>query len=44
MKIEHTDTHTKVNTEDTISGFQELFPQPLIKDQSKNAQAGGKKF
>ena len=32
----HTDrhTHTKVNTEDTLSGFQELFLQPVIKDRS----------
>ena len=30
-----TQTDTKVNTEDTLSGFQELFLQPIIKDQSK---------
>ena len=31
-----TDTHThmKVNTEDNLSGFQEFFLQPIIKDQS----------
>ena len=28
----HTDT--KVNTEDTLSGFQEFFLQPIIKDRS----------
>ena len=28
----HTDT--KVNTEDTLSGFQECFLQPAIKDRS----------
>ena len=32
-----TDTHTNVNTEDTVSGFQDLFLQPIIKDQSKNS-------
>ena len=30
----HTDT--KVNTEDILSGFQEFFLQPIIKDRSKN--------
>ena len=32
----HTDrqTDTKVNTEDTLSGFQEFFLQPTIKDRS----------
>ena len=32
----HTDrqTDTKVNTEDTLSGFQEFFLQPIIKDRS----------
>ena len=31
-----TDTkkHTKVNTADTLSGFQEFFLQPIIKDRS----------
>ena len=29
-----TQTDTKVNTEDTLSGFQEFFFQPIIKDQS----------
>ena len=34
----HTDTqtHTKVKTEDTLSGFQEYFLQPIIKDRSNN--------
>ena len=27
-------TDTKVNTEDTLSGFQEFFLQPIIKDRS----------
>ena len=26
----------KVNTEDTLSGFQELFLQPIIKDRFNN--------
>ena len=26
-------THTKVNTEDTLSRFQEFSPQPIIKDR-----------
>ena len=26
-------TGTKVNTEDTLSGFQEIFLQPIIKDR-----------
>ena len=32
----HTDrqTDTKVKTEDTLSGFQEFFLQPIIKDWS----------
>ena len=32
---EHTDrhTHTKVTTEGTPSGFQEIFLQPIIKDR-----------
>ena len=29
-----TQTDTKVNTEDTLSGFQEFFLQPIIKDRS----------
>ena len=29
-------TDTKVNTEDTLSGFQEFFLQPIIKDRSNN--------
>ena len=35
----HTDTqtYTKVNTEDTLSGFQEFFLQPIIKDRSNNS-------
>ena len=28
-------TDTKVNTEDTLSGFQEFFLQTIIKDRSK---------
>ena len=28
----HTHTHTKVTTEGTLSGFQEFFLQPIIKD------------
>ena len=31
-----TQTDTKVNTEDTLSGFQEFFLQPIIKDRSNN--------
>ena len=27
-----TQTDTKVNTEDTLSGFQDFFLQPIIKD------------
>ena len=30
--------HTKENTEDTLSGFQEFFLQPVIKYRSKNIQ------
>jgi len=30
-----TRTDTKVNTGDTLSGFQDFFLQPIIKDQSK---------
>ena len=26
-------THTKVTTEDTLSGFQDFFLQPIIKDR-----------
>ena len=29
-------THTKVTTEGTLSGFQEFFLQPIIKDRPKN--------
>ena len=34
----HTDrqTDTKVNTEDILSGFQEFFLQPIMKDRSNN--------
>ena len=32
----HRQTDTKVNTEDTLSGFQEFFLQPIIKDRSNN--------
>ena len=28
-------THTKVNTEGTLSGFQDFFLQPIIKDRPK---------
>ena len=28
-------SHTKVNTENTLSGFQEFSLQPIIKDRSK---------
>ena len=32
-------THTKVTTEGTLSGFQEFFLQPIIKDRpNKQAQ------
>ena len=36
----HTDaqTNTKVNTEDTLSGFQEFFLQLIIKDRSDRVQ------
>ena len=29
-------TYTKVNTEDTLSGFQEFLLQPIIKDRSND--------
>ena len=29
----NTQTHTKVNTEGTLSGFQDFFLQPIIKDR-----------
>ena len=29
----YTHTHTKVTTEGTLSGFQEFFLQPIIKDR-----------
>ena len=29
-------THTKVTTEGTLSGFQEFFLQPIIKDRPNN--------
>ena len=32
----HRLTDTKVNTEDTLSGIQEFFLQPIIKDQFNN--------
>ena len=36
-----TQTHTKVNIEVTLSGFQDFFFQPIIKDRSnKNMQNG----
>ena len=31
-----TQTHTKVTTVGTLSGFQEFFLQPIIKDRPKN--------
>ena len=31
-----TQTHTKVTTEGTLSGFQDFFLQPIIKDRPKN--------
>ena len=31
----HRHTHTKVTTEGTLSGFQEFFLQPIIKDRPK---------
>ena len=36
LSSSHTDRqiHTKVNTEDTLSWFQESFLQPIIKDWS----------
>ena len=30
----YTQTHTKVNTEDILSGFHEFVLQPIIKDRS----------
>ena len=32
----HRQTHTKVTTVGTLSGFQEFFLQPIIKDRPKN--------
>ena len=32
----HRHTNMKMNTEDTLSGFQECFYQPIIKDRSNN--------
>ena len=33
-------TDTKVNTDDTLSGFQDIFLQPIIKDRpNKNTEA-----
>ena len=32
----HRQTDTKVNTEDTLSGFQEFFLQAIIKDRSNS--------
>ena len=32
-------TDTKVNTDDTLSGFQDIFLQPIIKDRSNNYTA-----
>ena len=33
-RLTDTQTDTKVNTEETLSGFQEFFLQPIIKDRS----------
>ena len=35
----HRQTDTKVNTEDTLSGFQEFFLQPIIKDRCNTHNA-----
>ena len=32
------ETDKKMNTEDTLSGFQEFFLQPIIKDRSNLSQ------
>ena len=32
----HRQTGTKVNTEDTLLGFQDFFLQPIIKDRSNS--------
>ena len=34
----HRQTDTKVNTEDTLSGFHEFFLQPIIKDRSNTCR------
>ena len=34
LVLTDTQTDTKVNTEDTLSGFQEFFLQPIIKERS----------
>ena len=34
----HRQTDTKVNTEGTLSGFQDFFLQPLIKDRPNNLE------
>ena len=39
----HTKTDTKVDTEDTLSGFKEYFIQLIIKDQSNKKNNGQKK-
>ena len=36
----HTHTHTKVTTVGTLSGFQEFFLQPIIKDRPKTCLGG----
>ena len=35
----HRHTHMKVNTEDTLSGFQEFFLQPIFKDRPNNLKS-----
>ena len=39
-----TQTHTKVNTEDSLSGFQESFLQPIINDRSNMRRANAMLF
>ena len=39
----HTKTDTKVDTEDTLSGFKEYFIQLIIKDQSNKKKQWTKK-
>ena len=39
----HTKTDTKVDTEDTLSGFKDFFIQLIIKDQSNKKKTMDKK-